>query len=57
MSKTTRSRGDSKTRWIARVKTTFAARAVVDEVDRPRYVQRRYGYLESAAMARAMERL
>lgn len=45
------------TRWIARVKTTFAARAVVDEVDRPRYVQRRYGYLESAAMARAMERL
>lgn len=45
------------TRWIAGVKAAFAARAVVDEVDRPRYVQRHYGYLESAAMARAMERL
>ena len=44
-------------RWIAGVKAAFAARPVADEGDRPRYVQKHYSYLESAAMARAMERL
>lgn len=44
-------------RWIAGVKAAFVVRPVADEADRPRYVQKHYSYVESAAMARAMERL
>ena len=44
-------------RWISRVKAAIATVPVDDGVDRPRYVQKHYGYLESAAMSRAMERL
>ena len=44
-------------RWIARAKAARVSTAAVDDRDHPRYVQRHYSYLESAAMARAMERL
>ncbi|HEY5148821.1 MAG TPA: hypothetical protein VIJ23_03180 [Mycobacterium sp.] len=44
-------------RWIARAKAARVSAAAVDDRDRPRYVQKHYSYLESAAMSRAMERL
>jgi hypothetical protein len=44
-------------RWIIRAKAAIATVPVDDGVDRPRYVQKHYSYLESAAMSRAMERL
>ena len=44
-------------RLIARAKAAIATVPVDDGADRPRYVQKHYSYLESAAMARAMERL
>jgi hypothetical protein len=44
-------------RWIARAKAVYVSTAAVDDRDHPRYVQRHYSYLESAAMSRAMERL
>ena len=44
-------------RWISRVKAALATVPVDNGVDHPRYVQKHYSYLESAAMARAMERL
>jgi hypothetical protein len=45
-------------RWITRAKAAFVATVPVDDgIDRPQYVQKHYSYIESAAMARAMERL
>ena len=44
-------------RWIAGVRAALATRPDAEDIDRPRDVQRRYSFLESAAMARAMERL
>jgi hypothetical protein len=44
-------------RWIAGVKAALAAEPAADQRDRPRDVQKHYAYIESAAMARAMERL
>jgi hypothetical protein len=44
-------------RWITRARAAIATADVHDGGDRPRYVQRHYSYLESAAMSRAMERL
>ena len=42
-------------RWITRAKAVHVV--TTDDRDHPRYVQKHYGYLESAAMSRAMERL
>lgn len=44
-------------RWIARSKAVHASAAAADDRDRPRYVQRHYSYIESAALSRAVERL
>jgi hypothetical protein len=44
-------------RWIARSKALHVSAPAADDRDRPRYVQRHYSYIESAAMSRAMERL
>lgn len=42
-------------RWVTRARAAIAT--VDDGIDRPRYAQKHYSYLESAAMSRAMERL
>jgi hypothetical protein len=42
-------------RWITRAKARHVVPA--DDRDHPRYVQKHYSYIESAAMSRAMERL
>jgi hypothetical protein len=44
-------------RWIARAKAVYVSAPAADDRDHPRYVQRHYSYIESAAMSRAMERL
>ena len=44
-------------RWITRAKALHVSTPAADDRDHPRYVQRHYSYLESAAMSRAMERL
>ena len=44
-------------RWITRAKAVHVSAASVDDRDHPRYVQKHYSYLESAALSRAMERL
>ena len=44
-------------RWITRAKALHISTPAVDDRDHPRYVQKHYSYLESAALSRAMERL
>ena len=44
-------------RWISRAKSMHLSAPAADDRDQPRYAQRHYGYIESAAMSRAMERL
>lgn len=44
-------------RWITRAKAARIAAPASDGRDHPRYVQKHYSYIESAAMSRAMERL
>lgn len=44
-------------RWITGARAMLATAPAADDTDHPRYVQKHYSYLESAAMARAMERL
>jgi hypothetical protein len=44
-------------RWIICARAVLATVPAAEHTDHPRYVQKHYSYLESAAMARAMERL